>query len=137
MADRGGRVSFPVPSFCREDICEIAVGWWGESIGAFNSGLSWEISFIQWADGNWQAGPAASIAGASLTEGHGRNGNGTAERISGWWSTGSLDDSASSWFVLFDDLAPENGQYKITFQLHQGDPAHPALTSLILFICPG
>ncbi len=132
IADTGGRISFGVPWFCREDMCEIRVGWWGEPVGAFSQGLTWPISFIQWNDTAWQAGPAACIAGVCLTQGTGRNGNGVSEDVLGPYTA-----ELGSYFRLTDDLAPENNPLRLTFELVQADPALPEFESVILFLCPG
>lgn len=132
VADAGGRVSFPVPSFCRDDICEISAGWWGEPAGAYNPGLTFQVDFIQWNDGAWQAGPAICMAGECTSEGHGVNGDGVAESIFGPWGT-----PEGTHFQLWDDLAPEDKQLRMTLELHQADPAAPQFESVIMFICPG
>ncbi len=136
IADTGGKVSFPVPLFCREKICEISVGWWGETVGAYNPGLSWEINFIQWNDGNWQAGPAACIGGACLSDGHGHNGDAVEEAVLGPYQTYHEEDEPTSYFQLWDDQGTEHNRLKMTFQMGQADPANPEFTSVILFICP-
>jgi len=136
IADTGGKVSSPVPLFCRDKICEISVGWWGEPVGAFSPGLSWEVNFIQWNDGNWQAGPAASIGGASLSDGHGHNGDAVEESVLGPYRTYNPEDEPVSYFQLWDDQGTERNQLKLTFQMVQADPGNPEFTSVILFICP-
>ena len=105
------------PSFCIDDLCTI-VRWTDAYFGAFGPGLSWSVNYKQDSNNNtWFGGPHLSMAGISLSDGFGLNGDSNSEAILDGGRT-SEDDyvvlrddsftagemSFSQWNIVFKNL---------------------------------
>ena len=134
-------VPIPLPDFCYGGLCRVFVSWEpdeGEAapaIGALNPGFFWPVEIYQREDGTWLSGPALNIAGASVTDGRGTNGDGVEEAVVGGGSSIS-----GNYFTLLDDSneAGENDPDLWTFKLYN-DPLTAEDTkfkNMKVYICP-
>ena len=135
-------VPISLPDFCYGGLCRVFVSWEpdeGEAapaIGALNPGLFWPVEIYQKEDGTWLSGPALNIAGASVTDGRGTNGDSVEEAVVGGGSSIS-----GNYFTLLDDSneAGENDPDLWTFKLYN-DPLTAEDTkfkNMKVYICPG
>lgn len=129
IPDTGGTFRVTVPSFCKNGLCKVLVKWKGAVLGALSPGFFWPVTLSQGGGGTWTSGPAINLAGASITDGSGVNGNGVTENVVG----GGMAVNGSSW-SLHDDLAPaENRKDRWTFELVQVAPA--TFTNVAVYVC--
>lgn len=120
-----------VPSFCKNRFCQVFASWEGDSFGAFSPGIMWPVTYIQ-RGAAWQAGPAVSIAGVTLTAGSGVNGDGADEFVFGGGATAD-----GSFFWLNDDWpGVENARNQWVVYLENADPGNPAIDDLQIYACP-
>ena len=123
-----GDHSINVPAYCQNQMCWVIV----ESdaiIGAFGPGLFWPILYMQDTASNaWIGGPNLNIAGGSLSEGMGVNGDGTTTGVVG----GGVTSSGGQWSV-WDDKGAENSsdQWTLELQLYPSE-----LSYVSVYICP-
>jgi hypothetical protein len=129
----GGMTIMHLPGFCLDGNCEILVTWEGEYLGAFAPGMFWPVQFIQFSDNGWDpwvAGPAVNIAGVSVSDGTGINGDNTYDAIVGGGVTPD-----GSYFRVLDDSPIERNENKLTFDVNIEDTNNPQLENVNAFIC--
>jgi len=100
IPDSGGLIALEIPQAEQELFYTLTISWEGPDIGANRPGFFWPILFTQASNGSWIAGPALSIAGVTITDGSGTNGDATEEDVIGGGSTPSGNS-----FALHDDVS--------------------------------
>ena len=119
IPDSGGLIALEIPQAGQELLYTLTVSWEGPVIGAYLPGLFWPVMFTQAIDGSWVAGPALTIAGVTLTEGSGTNGDANAEDV-----LGEAQSVSGNSFLLHDDYSGvETDPDWWTFELDNSDPA--------------
>ena len=131
IPDSGGLIALEIPQAGQELFYTLTVSWEGPTLGASNPGFFWAVNFTQATDGSWVAGPAISIAGVTISDGRGTNGNSTSEDVIGGGMT-----PGGNLFALHDDYpGVETDPSWWTFELVNSDPADQ-FSNVKLYVFP-
>ncbi len=117
-----------VPNYCIDQFCWVIV----ESdaiIGAFYPGLYWPVLYMQNSgDNSWVAGPAINIAGMTISEGTGVNGDESLEVLASGGVT-----AGGGRLLLWDDGAGNYSPDQWTLELQ---PLEGELSTATVYACP-
>jgi hypothetical protein len=131
IPDAGGQIAIEMPNADEEVLYMLTVSWEGPVLGAMNPGMFWSVTYTQAANGDWIAGPAISIAGVTISDGSGTNGNSTSTDILGGGQTVSGNE-----FALRDDVTGvESDPNWWTFDLDNSNPAEQ-FSNVKLYVFP-
>jgi hypothetical protein len=131
IPDGGGVIALEIPQAGQELFYTLTVSWEGAVVGAYSPGFFWPVVFSQAADGSWIAGPAMTIAGVTVSDGSGTNGDATSEHI-----LGDAASASGNFFVLHDDYSGvETDADWWTFELDNSNPTEQ-FSNVKLYVFP-